>query len=1406
LRNIQEKTGNLARSTGFEYASALTWPCSAGYLNQVIGPLGGRVNFTAATGDGTLCTKPPPAVTSRTETDPITGRSWAWTYNFSGWQQDAFGYAEARVLTPPADGSSGAQSLAVHSFHTITNTNNTDLTHLAGREFLLRTCDAYDIGSSCTASNELTRTETDWQHTTAGVPGNQGAPEQWKPRFVYASETRTYELGQPFKRTTYEYQVERQGGQKNYGNPTRVKEYNSQDNNFKTNAFRTTSIWYYPNPTTGIIGLPARRQLYIGDETTLFAETRNYYDNPTDYTAPPIFGRLKRVETLSVLNGAYQSNPASISQYYDYYDNGNPKWAQDANGNTTTYFYDAGFQAFRVCAQNAAGHQTKTTYYGVPGDGACNTTNGSASTLAGRFGQPEKAWDANNALTEYAYDDLGRPLKIACAPNTLASNTQTQWFHYKPISETISAGNPFWMHSLQRDEQAPNSNYLHTWTFYDGFGRVLQTQDEADNARHVETSYTYTWRDAVARASVPRFVAGEVARHPENGGPPWPAYAALDEPTWAGLPKTVYAYDALGRATQVTAPDNATTRQYYAVGLDEQFNTTRRLAAVIDARNVQTIRAYDVFGRLSRSKEFSATDYTTPRWGDTPYATAIYRYNIGDQLTDAYDPANNRIQVFYDGLGRKSAMIDPDLGAWSYTYDAAGNLQTQTDARNTTLWFGYDTLNRLTQKRLSNSGGTLLAEYKYDETGYGYSAGRRTRAIAYVSGFPNNTSHATYDVRGRVSTDIRTIDSVNYTTGYTYDAADRVRTTTYPVSGEVVTTTYTAQGLPYSLTSPPATYVFSTTYDALGRTELRAYQLAALQSDYVYYAWSAGVGYGGRLQRLKSGVSSGGTTLQNLTYAYDPAGNLARLRDDNNSSQRQCFSYDPLGRLSGALIGDANCAATTGGNGYYPPEVYAYAADGNLTRKAGVSYTYQDAAHKHAVTHLNGVLQYSYDVAGNMTSRTEDSTTYAQAYDAENRLSTVTVSGQTTSYSYDADGALVKKVQGGQTTVYAGQHFEKNLTSGQATSYYFLGGQRVAMKKAGTLYYLLTDRLGSTSVVTTQSGGVVAQQLYKPWGEARWISGTLPTDRKFTGQRSEEATLGSLYDYGARAYSPRLGRFLSADPIVPAPGDPQSLNRYAYTLNNPLRYTDPSGHCIGPFLPLCIQAATWAAALTVSAEVYYGPHAEAALFGAGPDSRGLRIVQQHRGLIESAAGAQPIIVAAGIAVQSQWGGFPQDWVEVNGIPGILPPDTNASLGIASMTASEMQGYGGNALNPADAVQALSQKIQKSVAACTGCSATDQFIVAGMAQNGFTPKDVGNALAFMSNGTIAWSDYFARQSAPSGDRRAPWLGMRSGGRSWNLFQLQLFLNDVLALIAQGWTPPEGVDLGYIQCVVSGGNCE
>ncbi len=127
------------------------------------------------------------------------------------------------------------------------------------------------------------------------------------------------------------------------------------------------------------------------------------------------------------------------------------------------------------------------------------------------------------------------------------------------------------------------------------------------------------------------------------------------------------------------------------------------------------------------------------------------------------------------------------------------------------------------------------------------------------------------------------------------------------------------------------------------------------------------------------------------------------------------------------------------------------------------------------------------------------------------------------------------------------------------TKYYTFGGQKVAMRQGSEVYYLGGDHLGSTSLTTDSSGGVVSEVRYRPYGEVRWSNGTSVTDFGFTSQRNE-ASFG-LMDYNARYYSAVLGRFVSPDTIVPDPSSSGGFNRYRYVRNNPLKYTDPSGHC-----------------------------------------------------------------------------------------------------------------------------------------------------------------------------------------------------------------------------------------------------
>jgi len=141
------------------------------------------------------------------------------------------------------------------------------------------------------------------------------------------------------------------------------------------------------------------------------------------------------------------------------------------------------------------------------------------------------------------------------------------------------------------------------------------------------------------------------------------------------------------------------------------------------------------------------------------------------------------------------------------------------------------------------------------------------------------------------------------------------------------------------------------------------------------------------------------------------------------------------------------------------------------------------------------------------------------------------------------------------TTVYIGDYYEKR--GAVVTKYYDAGGQRMAMRVGGTLYFLHGDHLGSATLTTDISGNRVGELRYTPYGVTRYEWGSIPTPRRYTGQPWEGV---GLYDYGARYYSPGLGRWISADTMVPAPPNPQSLNRYAYVYNQPLIYVDRKGH------------------------------------------------------------------------------------------------------------------------------------------------------------------------------------------------------------------------------------------------------
>ena len=328
--------------------------------------------------------------------------------------------------------------------------------------------------------------------------------------------------------------------------------------------------------------------------------------------------------------------------------------------------------------------------------------------------------------------------------------------------------------------------------------------------------------------------------------------------------------------------------------------------------------------------------------------------------------------------------------------------------------------------------------------------------------------------------------------------------------------------------------------------------------------------------------------IMNITYSYDNVGNITKIEDLLDSNKTRDYVYDDFDRLIEAD------SPSYGGN-----LVYQYDKIGNMTYNCRYGYYEYDSDHPHAVKRIvknqQVIEQYEYDANGNMISGAGRTFTY----DYDNMPTSISYNLAATISVYDAYGMRVKKVTPVSTTTYLGQIYE--CEDGECTKYVFAGIQRIATIKSTDTYYSHTDHLGSATVLTDSSSNVAQDIYYYPYGEIKTSTGTIDVRHKYT-DKEWDAEAG-LYYFGARYYDPKLAKFISADPIVPAPFYPQTLNRYSYAYNNPMVVRDLNGNCgffgaIASFVSSVVSAVARTAVAVVGA-VATGAKAAVGLAGRG---------------------------------------------------------------------------------------------------------------------------------------------------------------------------------------------------------------
>ncbi|MFR4261554.1 MAG: DUF6531 domain-containing protein [Butyricicoccaceae bacterium] len=686
--------------------------------------------------------------------------------------------------------------------------------------------------------------------------------------------------------------------------------------------------------------------------------------------------------------------------------NGNQLTVTDPKGNKTSYQYNRKDQITVITY--ADGGETRYTYNALGNVSEVIDQNGNATRYAyDALGRTHTETNAVGVVTEYGYDKVGNTVSVTKDGTVIAKSEYDGAYRVvKAIDGLGNAGTKQYdgvgnvLVSTDREGNATqytydkNYNLLKTTdaeggvssSAYDALGRVVSETDENGSA----TTYTYdkngnvlTETDALSGVVTNTYDArGRVAATTDKLGATtaytYDAAGNLRKETDANNAYAVYQYDANNNLIQYTNRNNEWVKYAYDC-MNRQVKETNQLnhateyeydlagnqTAVIDGNKNKTVYNYDGLNRLvsKTNAEGGMFEYRYDSFGNTAGTTM---YGGGDEkATTTYT---------YDAAGNLLTETSPLGSVTTYTHDKEGNVLTQVDENGKQTAYTYDKLYRTVSRK--DADGT--ATFTYDKAGNMTSAKDGNSTVAFA-----------FDALSR-TTKVTNEDST--TTAYAYDAASNRLSITYP-DGKAVTTAYDILGNVKSQTDHDGTGI-TYTRDAEGRTIKEGHSDGST-TEYDYNA--AG------LLTLQKEVTKSNSTRRQTAYTYDDAGNIV-------SENRSGVDIDKKDELVRYYYDKANQLIRTNVEGKNTK--YSYDLAGNLLSDGTNTYTYDLQNRLTSKTGKDGTTTYTYDAAGNLIKKAAPDGTTEYTYTAQNKLKTgKTEDGQSSTYTYNALNARIKNVQ-----------------------------------------------------------------------------------------------------------------------------------------------------------------------------------------------------------------------------------------------------------------------------------------------------------------------------------------------------------------------------------------------------------
>ena len=887
------------------------------------------------------------------------------------------------------------------------------------------------------------------------------------------------------------------------------------------------------------------------------------------------FATLQNVPKVVEIDRAATSSTPAASETFSYDTNGYLASKTDWDGNLTTY---------------------------------ANDTLGRPTTVVEAFGGPDASGGSAPERIVYLsyYGNYDLPSQIV-VPNLTSAYTYdaNQNLLTKTLTDTTQTVVPY-----------QTGGQTRTWTYTWANGLLASVTNPRTDVSE-ETLYAHDASGALVKTTNALGQSEQVTSHTPGGYPlvsvdangvktqftydPRLRLTSRAVQTAAGLLTTHYTYDPSGNLLTTTLPDGSATKNSY--------DAAHRLTGIVDLQNQKIAYVLDAAGNHIQTNviradgslqsqhfdTYDALDHLTVDTGGagqkTKYASdpngnvlaitdplnhvTTKTYDALNRVVSVVDPTGGHTLTSYDQQGHPKTVTAPNSGKTVYTYDgfgdvietsspdthntvyvfdADGNITEKVDASLAKVFHTYDALDR-PATTMYPADASENVQFNYDEAGHGFGIGRLT-SLSDAAGHLDRT----YDERGNLLHETRGAGAATLSTGYGYDAASRPISTTYP-DGYVVNYHRDNMGIERSIT--------------VGKSGSTVTQTVASYIEWTPFGTPSGpvrqiqFGNGITDNRLFDNDSrvtsitdsnSSGTLFANVSYGYDGANNVTSLNGtlDTTSgahSLNQTFTYDPLNRLTYWTSPTGNIA-------------YTYDSTGNfLTETSGSttsSFAYAPDSNRLTSVTTNGVHDsIGYTPAGNITSLSSGPFSNVSYNEAERLAVVKSGASVVAQYTYDAFGHRLVKVlpAGKELYQYDPQGHLLEEAGGTGTpiaDYIYLDNGEIAATIApstGSLNYILTDRLGTALSATNAAQAVVwAADYTSPFGAAA-PAGAITQDLRFPGQVNDAET--GFYQNGFRDYVPALGRYLESDPVGLAGG----LNTYAYALDNPLKYTDPTGLC-----------------------------------------------------------------------------------------------------------------------------------------------------------------------------------------------------------------------------------------------------